>query len=291
MFWNTVKLECKKAVFNRFFVLSVVIGIGITFWSLAPMVQSYTQDIESHRQISQEFGERNPLMPMESLFCHWIGGEPCSTGTSSYFFLFPLLVCLPYGWSFCRERRSGYIKNMVIRSGKWQYFLAKYTALFLSGGLAMVIPLLFNFLLAAVLFPAITPNVIYDTAYGIGAESFLSMVFYTKPFLYVAAYLFVDFVFGGLTACLCLSISTVIKNPVAVTLLPFFLLLGVNYVCYSIIYRSSTVIYRELSPMVFLRPAPAAYDTTAGIVFGWAAVLFVLTFSMGVLRGTRREIY
>ncbi|MCI9639902.1 MULTISPECIES: hypothetical protein [unclassified Emergencia] len=291
MLWNIVKLECKKAICNKFFILVVVIGIGITFLSLIPSLESYLQDMEAHLRISEEFGLRNPLMPMETLFNHWIGGEPHSTGSQDYFLLFPLLISIPYGWSYCAERRSGYEKNVVIRTGRLRYYFAKYLALFLSGGLAMVLPQLFNFLLAAMFFPAVTPSAVYDTAYGISASSFMSMLFYTRPFLYVILYLFIDFLLCGLIACLCFVLSVLVKRPVMVTLLPFFLLLGFSYLCQSFVYRSSTVIYTELSPMTFLRATPATYDTNGFVVFGWAAVLFLLTFLPVVLRGIRHEIY
>ena len=92
---------------------------------------------------------------------------------------------------------------MVIRAGKMPYYLAKYAALFVSGGLAVVTPLLFNFLLTAMFIPAVRPDPSYLTAYGIGPASFLSMLFYAHPFLYVFAYLLIDFLFCpyGLYPC------------------------------------------------------------------------------------------
>jgi hypothetical protein len=245
MLKNAIKLECRKAICNPFFFLALVIGAFLTLFSLAPMAESFTQDMEQHRQFSEEFGMRNPLMQMETLFNHWIGGEGSTAGATNYFFLFPLLISIPYGWSYCSERYSGYIKNMVIRTGKTQYYVAKYTALFLSGGLAMTLPLLFNFLLAAMIFPAVTPDPSYLTAYGISGSSFLSMLFYGKPFLYVVMYLLVDFVLCGLIACLCFTVSDLVKKPIAVTLLPFFFLLAVHYFCQSFVYTEIEVMYIE----------------------------------------------
>lgn len=291
MLWNTIKLECKKAICNKFFLLAIFIGIAITFFSLIPMVQSYYQDMNNHDSFQEEFGQRNPLMPMETLFNHWIGGEANTPGAADYFFLFPLLISIPYGWSYCAERRSGYVKNVVIRAGRTRYYLSKYIALFLSGGLVMVIPLLSNFLLAAMFFPAVIPDPSYITAYGIGASSFLSMHFYSRPFLYVLLYLLVDFVFSGLIACLCFTASALVKNRVVVILLPFFILLGFHYFCYSFIYTSGVVIYTEVSPMVFLCPVPSVYDTNLFVVLIWGITLFLLTFLTTVVRGQRHEIY
>lgn len=291
MLWNMIRLECKKAICHKFFWLVILIGITITFFSLVPMAGGYYRGMEDHQRISAEFGLCNPLMPIFTLFRYWIGGEGYTSGATQYFFLFPLLITIPYGWSYCIERKSGYIKNMVIRSGRIQYHLAKYIALFLSGGLAMVIPLLFNFLLSAMFVPAVMPDPAYPTSYAVGPHSLLSMCFFSHPFLYVFFYLLVDFVFCGLIACLCFAVSMFVKNFVVVVLLPFFILLGFNYFCYSLIYTSVTEIYTEWSPMHFLNPSPGVYNTNWIVIFVWGVVLFLFTFLMTVVRGARHEIY
>ena len=147
-------------------------------------------------------GDYNTYEAIFTLYNHWIGGEPFSLGTTIYFFVFPLLVTIPYGWSYCEEKTSGYIRSMVVKAGKKNYYLAKYTSVFVSGGLAMIIPLLFNFLLTSLIFPAITPEVIYDTTTGVFGESLMSNVYYTNPLVYVSIYLLIDFVFCGLIACI-----------------------------------------------------------------------------------------
>lgn len=292
MLWNTIKLECKKAIINKLFLTVVLIGCTITIFSLIPCLQSYYQDISDFKLFSEEFSYvRNPMMPIQTLFSHWIGSEAITPGSVDYFFLFPILVAIPYGWSYCTERQSGYIKNMVIRAGNCRYYLSKYIALFLSGGLVMVIPLLFNFLLVAMFIPAVTPDPYYITSYGIISSSFLSEFFYTSPFLYVFIYLLVDFIYCGLIACMCFAFAAFVKNRVVVVLLPFFVLLGFDYICASFIYTSSTVIYTELSPINFLRPVPAIYDTNGFVVSIGAVILFLLTFMTIVVKGGRNEIY
>jgi len=289
---NIIKIECKKAVCNKLFFLAVLIGVIFTFFSLIPRIQSYYYDMESFARFSDEYlSIRNPMTPINTLFNHWIGGEANTPGSADYFFLFPILVSIPYGWSYCVELNSGYIRSVVIRAGRKNYYLSKYIATFLSGGLAMVIPLFLNFMTVAVFVPAVTPDPYYITSYGIISSSFLSVLFYTRPFLYVFIYLLVDFIFGGLIACLCFALTGIAKNRVVVVLLPFITLLSFNYICNSLIYVSSNVIYTELSPMNFLRPIPAVYDTNGYVVTIWAIILFLFTFLTTVVRGWRSETY
>lgn len=292
MLWNNIKVECHKAIFTKLFFLIVVIGCAITMFSLFPCLQSYYRYISNLEDFSEELSYvRNPMMATQTLFNCWIGSEAITPGSTYYFSLFPILVSIPYGWSYCTERQSGYIKNVIIRTGKLRYYLSKYIALFLSGGLAMVIPLLFNFLLTAMFVPAITPDPYYITSYGIISASFLSELFYTCPFMYIFLYLLVDFVYGGLIACMCFAFAAFVKNKVIVVLLPFFVLLGFNYFCSSFIYTSSTVIYTELSPMNYLRAVPAAYDTNGYVVFIGAVILFLFTLILVFVKEASNEVY
>lgn len=285
---NMIRLECKKAVFNKFFLLAILIGCGITASSFVPDIQPYYRDLSLLQKVQ---GSYNPCLPLESLFNHWIGSEAISAGSGNFFFIFPLLIAIPYGWSYCAERRSGYLRSVVLRAGRLRYYGAKYLAVFVSGGLAMVIPLLFNFLVTALFVPAVTPDPSYITGYGISGTSLLSLLFYTRPFLYIFLYLLLDFAFCGLLTCLCFALAAFIKSRVAVVVLPLFILLAFQYFCNSFIYASFTGIHKELSPMYFLRPVPAAYDTSWAIIGVEAAILFLFTFFFSVVRGARHEIY
>lgn len=228
---------------------------------------------------------------MNTLYNHWVGGETYTLGSSVYFFIFPLLVAIPYGWSFCNEHRIGYTRCMVLKTGKFQYYFAKYCAVFISGGLAMVIPLAFNFMLTAMFVPAVCPDPSYLIWYAVNGASLMSELYYTYPDVYVLLYLVIDFFFCGLIACLSYSISTIYKNRVVVVLLPFFLLLGLNFAGVSIVYTSNLIRYTEFSPIYFLHPAAARYDAGWNVIVAEALILFVLTFVPTVIKGKGNELY
>ena len=264
MLWNNIKIECKKAMGTRLFLFVVLTGCIITMFSLVPCVQSYNRYISSLKYISEEFSYiRNPMMSSQTLFNYWIGSEAITPGSTNYFFLFPILVSLPYGWSYCMERRSGYIQNVVV-SRKLK-----------SKGITIAKP----------------PDPYYITSYGIISSSFLSEFFYTRPFLYVFLYLMVDFIYCGLIACLCAACAAFVKNHVIVVLLPFIALLGFNYICNSFIYISGDVVYTELSPMNFLRAVPAGYDTNGFVVCTGAVILLLFILVTTVVREAPNEVY
>ncbi|HIT90010.1 MAG TPA: hypothetical protein IAC41_06295 [Candidatus Merdenecus merdavium] len=286
-----IKMEIKKAIKNRFFLIAVLIGGAITVLSLIYNYQIYHEHqlmlryVRGNSEVVQ-----NPLYPMFTVFNNWIGGEPFSLGSSLYFFVFPLLVALPYGWSYCEEKTSGYHRYVVAKTGKTKYFLSKYLAVFISGGLAMVIPLIFNFITAMLIFPAITPIVVYDTAYGVFGGSLMSKLYYTIPFIYLLVYLIIDFVFCGLIACLAFVGSVFIKYKAVVVILPQMLLLLFHYVR-QYVYVSGGTQYKEISPLFFLRPVQSAYRASWVIILVEMLILFVVTFGICVLGEKRNEIY
>ena len=288
---NMLKLEIGKAIRNRLFFLSVLIGCGITLLTFFYGTGIYRNHRITQRLLAESSGEtQNPLAAMFSLFNHWIGGEPFSLGSSIFFLVFPLLVVIPYGWSYCEEKTGGTIRNVVVRSGKRPWFFSKYIAMFLSGGLAMVIPLGFNFILTAMVFPAVLPVVIYDTAYGVFGGSLMSRLYYTLPFLYVLFYLILDFIFAGLIACFGFLFSIFIKYRVVTVIAPLFLLLGLHY-SRQLIFISDATQYKEISPLFFLRPVQSAYPASWTILLAEAAVLFLVTALPVLIRERKREIY
>lgn len=283
MLKRMLKLEVRKALRNKLFYASIAVGCAITMLSLIYYLMGYW----SSAPIASDM---NPMASNDSLFRYWIGGEPFSSGSSVYFFVFPLLAAIPYGWSYCEERKCGYLRVAAVRSGKTTYFLSKYIAVFISGGLAMVIPLVFNFLLAALFFPAVTPDPVNSTTYGVFFSSLMAPLYYTMPLLYVCFYLCIDFLFCGLIACLSYAVTSFVRQRVIVVILPLFLLLAFHY-SRQFVYTSPQVVYKEISPMYFLRPVAAAYQASWAVIVVEMAVLLLITLCLSMIWERRHEIY
>lgn len=281
----TVKLEVTKALKNRSFYISLFLGCCIA-------LSAFLSDMRIHNvNLSVMQSESvNPMYQVSSLFNLWIGGEPFSLGSTIYFFVFPLLVTIPYGWSYCEEKNSGYTRLMIVQSGKRNYFLSKYIAVFLAGALAMLIPLLFSFLISALFFPAVLPSPIYCTTNGIFYDSLMSALYYTYPILYVCIYLSIDFVFGGFIACISYACKCFVKYRIVTVVLPLFLLLAIHYIR-QFVYFLPNVRYAEISPLYFLRPVQVAYSVSWVVIVIEMVVLFVVTALLTLLWERKHEIY
>ena len=285
---SVLKLELKKAFKNKFFWISVVLGCLITLLSFEHMVNMYYEGMSAISGNSTDI-IYDPHIGINTVFNCWIGGEPFSLGSSIYFFVFPLLIALPYGWSYSEERKCGYRRMMITKTGKKKYYCAKYVAVFLSGGVAMVLPLIFNFWMTLLVVPAILPDVTMNMFYGVFGVSFLAELYYTVPFLYVAIYLFIDFVYCGFLVCICMAVSGIVRQKWGVVLIPFLLLLFVHVIT-DYIYSDPSVAYKELSPLYFLRGVEVRYSFSGSIILLFAIGLLVISL-IGIIKEYRNEIY
>lgn len=285
---SVLKLELKIAFKNKFFWISVVLGCLITLLSFEHMVNMYYEGMSAISGNSTDI-IYDPHIGINTVFNCWIGGEPFSLGSSIYFFVFPLLIALPYGWSYSEERKCGYRRMMITKTGKKKYYCAKYVAVFLSGGVAMVLPLIFNFWMTLLVVPAILPDVTMNMFYGVFGGSFLAELYYTVPFLYVAIYLFIDFVYCGFLVCICMAVSGIVRQKWGVVLIPFLLLLFVHVIT-DYIYSDPSVAYKELSPLYFLRGVEVRYSFSGSIILLFAIGLLVISL-IGIIKEYRNEIY
>jgi hypothetical protein len=202
------------------------------------------------------------------------------------FTLLPLLACIPYGWSAGKERVESYLANEMIRCGRKNYYLCKYIATFLSGAIAVTIPLIFNLLLTAMFLPAIKPDVDYLMYYAVRYGAFAADLLYTHPLLYVAVYLCLDFIFAGLFACMSMALGNFINHSIPVLVLPFMGLLALRY-AKSILFYEYHV---EISPLDFLHSTAVINPTKGWIVLLEGSLFLILTFIAGVKMGEKRDV-
>lgn len=283
-FGRLLRMECRKAIGNKFFKIAFGAALCFALLSAWYCIDSYFFS----RQQAEQYGSGNPMLQVETLYNTWIGGEGMSLGFSLFFTLLPLLATLPYGWSYFVERKSGYERQVMARSNKKDYFLSKYIATFLAGGLVILIPLLVNFFLVACFIPAILPDYAYMIYYGVELGHLGSSLFYTIPILFVLLYLVLDFIFAGLFACMSLALSLLVKNRVAVMLLPFLSILAFHYGQMPLVaYR----LYIELSPLYFLHSTTLNNRTSGWVVLLEAVLLFGLTFGITMKVGITRETF
>ncbi|WP_062105422.1 hypothetical protein [Bacillus niameyensis] len=283
-FTRLLKIELKKAIKNKFFLITLLTASLFALLSAWYRIDSYFYFYHGGPNLMIT---GNPMIEASSLFNHWIGGEGFSLGFTLFFTLLPLIAALPYGWSYFIENKSGYVKTVVTRCSKCHYYLSKYLATFTAGGLVVLIPLLVNFLLVACFVPAITPSTEYILYYPVLHGSLWSQLFFTHPVIFVILYLILDFIFAGLFATMSLAITFFIKNRIAVILIPYLLIMILHYSRTFLTYK----FYYEISPLHFLHSTSIVNPTNVWIILGQGLLFFVLTFGITMKLGVKREVY
>ena len=216
---NILKIELKRAFCNKRFMLSLLIGCIIcvmhVILNVAPMAN-----------FNLKFQAMN--MPPHSVFNKWIGAG-YNFWSGLYFTVFPLLASIPFADSFFSDYKSGYIMNIITRTKKKHYLMAKAIAVFLCAGVTVVLPLLLNLYLSAMILPSIAPDSAVGT-YPLLSNSTWASIFYSNAYLYVFIYLILIFIVSGLLVTLSLVFSYMINNAYIVLLTPFLCFIGISFI-------------------------------------------------------------
>lgn len=265
---NEFKIEFHRAVKSRGLLLSLIAGLLIVVCHFVWMVLPLKDNI----MISNY-----PL----SVFGKWIGGENSSVFPTLYYFTVPVLASLPFAGSYKEDIVSGYIKNVTTRISRKEYLKTKYIVTFLIGGIVSVFPMIVNFLLTAMVLPAILPQA--STGYfPIFSYSMLGELFYSHPYIYLLIYMVINFIFLGLLSTLALVSAYICDNLFTTILSPFIIYLFV----YAVTQLTNL---HMLCPFGFLRPSqPIA--TNPFVLLGE----IVLMSAMGGIYyyvGKRKDIY
>lgn len=226
---NTVRIELWKATHNPLFYTSILCGISISSLGIYENIQIVNTITGMLKAIDAEAYGISTSCEGCSLFVNWIATTGMSYASSLFYLVWPILASMPYGWSYCRERSTGLTEQIITRSCRCRYYYEKYLAIFLSGGIAVAFPILWNLLGSALFCPYYVPNVTTSIA-PIFSQAFLSKLYYSVPWIYAAIWCGVDFLWGGVTACLCLLVGTKVRLTFLVVLSPFLILSAIDVV-------------------------------------------------------------
>lgn len=283
---NLLKTEFRKALRNNMFYLALVIGTVITLIPVrenAVLVQWITEtvldSIEEGSSLAKNFDGC-------SLFVNWMSIKPNTQGGVLFFYCWPVLAAMPYGWSYQQERKTGVYYQIVARSNKRKYFFSKIISVFVSGGLAVGVPVLANLLANALICPYTVPQVI-DYITPIFNGSFLSALYYTHPWLHGLAWCFIAFLWGGTAACLCMGVGVWLRQEVMVMLVPFAALTLMDSLVVTL--QKSDVLRYECSPMKLIY-ATTIYPNPGWVIFGIMGVLLTISVLLGYWQVVRHEL-
>ena len=129
-----MKIELRRAFTSTGFVLALIIGclIAVVHWALFVLPVSVT--------LEEYVAMNKPMMYPGWLYTSWIGSDTTAIPAYLLFLILPIIAVLPHADTFFTDAGSGFIQNICIRTNRRHYYIAKYTATFLSGGTVTTIP-------------------------------------------------------------------------------------------------------------------------------------------------------
>lgn len=179
-------------------------------------------NIPSSIQWVESFQKTNrPMMYPGWLFNEWLGGNSLSVHSFLYFMILPLLASLPFADSFYLDVTKGFISEICTRVHKSNYFAGKYIAVFFSGAVTAVFPLLLNFFLCLSIYPALKPEP--TSGYSHLSSTSLSELYYNDPVIFLLIHYLMIFLMAGLLATFALSASYYCNYQFLALISPFLL--------------------------------------------------------------------
>lgn len=288
-----IKVEVKKSITNAFFTVSIICMSLFSLLSASYVIQNYNTAREYlfPRQIEEGINE---FFPIWNFYQNWVGAERISIASALFFTLLPIFAVLPAALSFQKEKKTGYLRVVMFRTGKLRYVISKSFGVFLSGFLVAFLPLVINVLTVSAFIPTTIPHVNYNFYTYVPFGGLWADLFFSVPWLYVLLYILLDSLTAGLLALAGFAISFFISYGVVAGLLPFFLCLVLDYISKALagMDSSGTGWFRfEISPLEWMRASQTGLSVCGLVVAAELLLLGIFSLSVIFGRGIHDEIF
>ncbi len=216
-----LRLECIRMLNTPAFFVSIAIGMAISIWHIVDRVWLKYQTLGTVYH--------GYMLYPNTVFNTCLGGEVLGVQRIIFLLCAPLLAAIPYAASAYRDRKSGYAGQIFCRISRKKYDAAKYLAVFLSGFLAIGIPLVFDFMGTLLFMPLTRPEIVTSLDM-VGEAACFGDLYYTHPLAYTGIVYLTASLFGGLFATIALGAGRFLKSGFAVLVFPFIINMLWNYV-------------------------------------------------------------
>lgn len=286
---NLLQAEMKKSLgANPWFWASTCAGCALAL--LAAFLDSFIFQNTLEYALSH-WDDLDSLYSVASCFAFWMPVEAHKLIPGVFVMVWPLLVVIPYAWSWSSELRSGVMAQLCSRASRRGCVCAKLVATFVSGALAMVLPLLVNLIACACFAPA-TEVWVSDMIYlGVTRSAPLSSLYYTAPLVFCLAWTVIASIVAGLWASAVCALAAALRSFLRAAILSYLFLhvlafLGsqLRGLLFTTLTREAmTLLSFDVFSVVSVRSSPGA---------GWALIitivsLVVLTSALSAFRERR----
>ena len=278
MLWNVLCIELRKALRSKPFWMALAIGMLFSALDLLEQYHNIRQAMESIFEL-RELGM--DIYLGYSMFLSWIGVGG-SYGKALLYSVWPAIAAMAFGWSYNSERFNGVYNQIAVRTGVKRYFIAKHTAVFISGGLAFALPVVINLLIMPLIWPVGASGCLQNT-------SFLCWLDHSHPWLFCFVQCGVLFLLGGAAACMCHVAGTYLRHGVMVVLTPYAILIAIEVVV-AMLRENGVKLFLRYGLSPYLMVHPGAVTSPGWILLATLVLMIFGSYAIGYWQVKRNEL-
>ena len=232
-----LRQDLNKTIINIGFLGAALLTAVLCF--TAPTYHDLTTDrsysvFESFFSFKREFIESDTQFASISVFQNGLGG---------YISMFlPIIVAFPFMVSFCAERNSGLMRFTISRTGCLRYYLSKFFAVMIGGGLAAML----GYAIYGAVVYGFFPNV-----YSYELDEFYYEMHPDSQTVEVLKMLLSAFIYGAITTLPAFLISSFSRNPYLITCVPFLMVYIWNTAINKLVLKAWETEDNELAQKLF----------------------------------------
>lgn len=283
---NSIRSELYKVLTNNLFYVSLAIGTMFCLMDVIENQEKMWLFDESLAWVAQSGLRIRTGHEGYSLFHLWMGLYVGTRGALLFYTVWPILAAMAYGWSYIGERRSGVYNQIASRTSAGTYYISKFIAVFVSGGLAVAVPVLLGLLANAMVVPYAEISSSFNVLRN---QNFMSGLFYENHWLYAFVWIGVQFLCGGAAASLCFVTGTKLRYGVMVLLTPYALYVALDALLVSLRSTVLSDVELTLSPLKLISAMPGNYNP-AWLVFSILGGITGISFLLGYWQVVKHEL-
>lgn len=200
---NTLKFELKRGFKSGAFVLSLILSCTICIAEFGYYYSYYSNSPDLSTTIQA-----------------WIGTEYQFVFNNLFYILLPVFATLPFGASYFSDLKSGYIKSIFVKTSRARYYTAKSIAVFCTAAVAVMLPLIINFMICMRVFPLRIPEKLLFYGGTVDACLFAD-VYYNSSLAYGILFILIDGLAAGIIALFSICVGDLCDSSFVAVTTPF----------------------------------------------------------------------
>lgn len=256
----------RRILSSKSFYFILLVGATISFLHIYQEATLFPNDLTSNYGVQ--------FTPYQS----WIEFGISSSYRYLFFLLLPIIAAIPFADVYAKDKQTGYLKAILSKGKMNQYFRGLYIANFTVAGVVIAVPLLFNIYLAFMTLPNIKPDPMIDVIPLDKINTFFPALYYSFPLVHMLFYVLLAFLFAGMYATICLSVSLYVRSR-------FFILISafvINMVVSLILEFTNKFSWIPSEFLTEVSVEPFVSFSALLIIFGCGMTVSTLVYILGV---------